>query len=112
VSYRVEIDPSARKELDQLPGYVRAQGLQVFHLLKDNPRPPRAKSYATGRVFTVSGSPGAGESSTKSTTPSKSSVSCASGARKTSTTTPLYHPNEPRMPPSMIELAIYVVISK
>ena len=43
MSYRVDIDPSARKELDQLPAYVRAQGLQMFRRLKDNPRPPRAK---------------------------------------------------------------------
>jgi mRNA-degrading endonuclease RelE of RelBE toxin-antitoxin system len=43
VSYRVDIDPSAGKDLDLLPGYVRAQALQMFRLLKDKPKPPRAK---------------------------------------------------------------------
>lgn len=43
MSYRVDIDPSAGKDLDLLPGYVRAQALQMFRLLKDNPKPPRAK---------------------------------------------------------------------
>ncbi len=43
MSYRVDIDPAAAKELDALSGNVRAQALQMFRLLKANPKPPRAK---------------------------------------------------------------------
>jgi mRNA-degrading endonuclease RelE of RelBE toxin-antitoxin system len=43
MSYRVELAPSAKQEVRVLPGYVRAQALQMFRSLIDNPRPPRAK---------------------------------------------------------------------
>jgi mRNA-degrading endonuclease RelE of RelBE toxin-antitoxin system len=43
VSYDVKVIPPARKEIEALPGYVRAQARQLIRGLKENPRPPRAK---------------------------------------------------------------------
>lgn len=43
MSYRVQISPEAQKEIKELPGYVRAQALQLLRDIRDNPRLPRAK---------------------------------------------------------------------
>jgi len=42
VSYEIDIIPPARKEIEVLPGHVRAQARQLIRELKENPRPPRA----------------------------------------------------------------------
>jgi mRNA-degrading endonuclease RelE of RelBE toxin-antitoxin system len=43
VSYRVDVPPPVRKEIERLPGHVRAQVRQLIRELRDDPRPPRAK---------------------------------------------------------------------
>lgn len=43
MSYRVEVAPSVRQELRQLPGSVRAQAVRLIDALADDPRPVRAK---------------------------------------------------------------------
>ena len=43
MSYRVEISPLAQKEIRSLPGYVRAQAIQLIDALAENPKPSRAK---------------------------------------------------------------------
>lgn len=43
MSYQVDITPSALTELKTLPGYVRAQAIELIDQLADTPRPPRAK---------------------------------------------------------------------
>jgi mRNA-degrading endonuclease RelE of RelBE toxin-antitoxin system len=43
VNYQVEVPPPVRKEIEGLPGYVRAQTRQLIRELKENPKPPRAK---------------------------------------------------------------------
>jgi mRNA-degrading endonuclease RelE of RelBE toxin-antitoxin system len=43
VSYQIEVAPSARKEIENLPGHVRAQARQLIRDLKEAPRPARAK---------------------------------------------------------------------
>jgi mRNA-degrading endonuclease RelE of RelBE toxin-antitoxin system len=43
VSYQIEISPPVRKEIEALPGNVRAQARQLIRHLQENPRPPRAK---------------------------------------------------------------------
>jgi mRNA-degrading endonuclease RelE of RelBE toxin-antitoxin system len=43
VSYQIEVTPPARKEIEVLPGYVRAQARQLIQTLGENPRPTRAK---------------------------------------------------------------------
>jgi mRNA-degrading endonuclease RelE of RelBE toxin-antitoxin system len=43
VNYQIKIFPSAHKEIRELPGYVRAQALQLIDQLGKNPRPARAK---------------------------------------------------------------------
>ncbi len=43
MSYQVEISPAAQKEIRALPGYVRAQALQILHSLRDNHPLSRAK---------------------------------------------------------------------
>ncbi|MCS7016670.1 MAG: type II toxin-antitoxin system RelE/ParE family toxin [Gemmatales bacterium] len=43
MSYRIEISPSAQREIRQLPGYVRAQAIQLIDALGQNPRPARAR---------------------------------------------------------------------
>jgi mRNA-degrading endonuclease RelE of RelBE toxin-antitoxin system len=43
VSYRINISTIAHKEIKALPGYVRAQALQVIRALADTPIPSRAK---------------------------------------------------------------------
>ncbi|MEJ5198503.1 MAG: type II toxin-antitoxin system RelE/ParE family toxin [Anaerolineae bacterium] len=43
MSYRIEISPSAQREIRQLPGYVRAQAIQLIDALGQNPRPVRAR---------------------------------------------------------------------
>lgn len=41
--YEVELSPDAQAEISALPGYVRAQALQLLRQLSRTPRPPRAK---------------------------------------------------------------------
>lgn len=43
MSYRVQISPEAQKKIKELPGYIRAQALQLLRDIRDNPRLPRAK---------------------------------------------------------------------
>ena len=43
MSYLVKLDDPAKKEFAELPGYIRAQALQFLRLLRDQPRPSRAK---------------------------------------------------------------------
>jgi len=43
VSYHVDVTVPARKEIETLPGYARAQARQALRELKDNPKPSRAK---------------------------------------------------------------------
>ena len=43
MSYQIEVTPSARKEIEALPGYVRAQARQLIRGFNENPRPARAK---------------------------------------------------------------------
>lgn len=43
MSYRIDVPPSAQKEIKALPGYVRAQARQLIRDLGNNPRPSRAK---------------------------------------------------------------------
>ena len=43
MSYRIEIRPSAQKEVIALPGHVRAQARQLIRAIGENPRPARAK---------------------------------------------------------------------
>lgn len=43
MSYRVDVPPSVRKEIEGLPGHVRAQIKQLIRELQDTPKPPRAK---------------------------------------------------------------------
>lgn len=43
MSYRVEIVPPARKEIQALPGHVRAQARQLIRALGEDPRPARSK---------------------------------------------------------------------
>jgi mRNA-degrading endonuclease RelE of RelBE toxin-antitoxin system len=43
VNYQIKVLPSARKEIESLPGYVRAQARQLIRELGNDPRPPRAK---------------------------------------------------------------------
>jgi mRNA-degrading endonuclease RelE of RelBE toxin-antitoxin system len=42
MSYHVEVAPPARREIETLPGYVRAQARQLIGDLRLNPKPPRA----------------------------------------------------------------------
>jgi mRNA-degrading endonuclease RelE of RelBE toxin-antitoxin system len=42
-SFRIEISAAARREFRALPGYVRAQALQLLESLATEPRPPRSK---------------------------------------------------------------------
>jgi mRNA-degrading endonuclease RelE of RelBE toxin-antitoxin system len=42
VSYQVDVPPPVRKEIEGLPGYVRAQIRQLIRELRDDPKPPRA----------------------------------------------------------------------
>lgn len=43
MSYQLEVLPPARKEIETLPGYVRAQARRLIRGLGENPRPARAK---------------------------------------------------------------------
>jgi mRNA interferase RelE/StbE len=43
VKYRIDVEQPARKEIKDLPGYVRAQATALIDALADDPRPPRAK---------------------------------------------------------------------
>jgi mRNA interferase RelE/StbE len=43
VSYQIDISAAAQKEVKSLPGYVRAQALQLMRALSNEPRPARAK---------------------------------------------------------------------
>lgn len=43
MNYQIEVLPPARKEIELLPGYVRAQARQLIRELGIDPRPPRAK---------------------------------------------------------------------
>ncbi len=43
MSYRIELVPAARAEIRALPGYVRAQALELLAALGREPRPPRAR---------------------------------------------------------------------
>lgn len=43
MSYQIEISPDAQKEIRALPGYVRAQALDIIDALAETPRPLRAK---------------------------------------------------------------------
>jgi mRNA-degrading endonuclease RelE of RelBE toxin-antitoxin system len=43
VSYRIEVRPTAQKEILALPGYVRAQARQLIRAIGENPRPARAR---------------------------------------------------------------------
>jgi mRNA-degrading endonuclease RelE of RelBE toxin-antitoxin system len=46
VSYQIDVPPSARKEIELLPGYARAQARELIRGLKENPYPPRAKELS------------------------------------------------------------------
>ncbi len=43
MSYRIEIGPTARREIKSLSGYRRAQARQIIGALALDPRPARAK---------------------------------------------------------------------
>jgi mRNA-degrading endonuclease RelE of RelBE toxin-antitoxin system len=43
VSYQIKVPPEVRKEIQDLPGHVRAQARQLIRALGQNPRPARAK---------------------------------------------------------------------
>lgn len=43
MSYQLEIPRPVQKEIKELPGYVRAQAIELFDQLSENPRPPRSK---------------------------------------------------------------------
>lgn len=43
MSYQIELLPVALAELKRLPGYIRAQAIDLIDLLKTTPRPLRAK---------------------------------------------------------------------
>jgi len=42
VSYLIELVPEARSEIKALPGYDRAQAIELIEALADHPRPLRA----------------------------------------------------------------------
>ena len=42
-SYRVEVKPSARKELEDLPNNVLSRAVRKMESLAENPRPPGCK---------------------------------------------------------------------
>jgi mRNA interferase RelE/StbE len=46
VSYQIEILPPAQKEIRALPGYVRAQAIELIDSLATNPKPSRAKELS------------------------------------------------------------------
>lgn len=46
MNYQLEISPEAQREIKALPAHIRAQALQVFDLICENPRLPRAKELA------------------------------------------------------------------
>lgn len=41
--YQIELSPDAQREIRALPGYIRAQALELIDSLAANPRPLRAK---------------------------------------------------------------------
>ena len=43
MNYRIEISPDAQREVRNLPGYVRAQFVELLEILAKNPQPARAK---------------------------------------------------------------------
>ena len=43
MNYRIELPPPVKKEIGALPGYVRAQALQLIESLAQEPRPPKAR---------------------------------------------------------------------
>lgn len=43
MNYRIEITPSARREIRALPAHVRSQAVQLINELARNPKPARAK---------------------------------------------------------------------
>jgi mRNA interferase RelE/StbE len=43
VNYQIEVSPEARREIKDLPGYMRAQARQLIRELAGTPRPSRAK---------------------------------------------------------------------
>ena len=54
MSYRIELIPHARAEVSALPGYVRAQALDLIAALGQEPRPPRARRLrARPRIYRI-----------------------------------------------------------
>lgn len=51
MSYRIEIGPTARREIKSLSGYRRAQARQVVIALAVDPRPARAKQLLAEPVI-------------------------------------------------------------
>ena len=47
--YRIDISPSAQKEIKSLRGYVHAQAVKLIDSLAENPRPARAKELREKR---------------------------------------------------------------
>lgn len=43
MSYRIEVEPAAQREIKALPGNIRAQAREVIRALGEQPRPPRSK---------------------------------------------------------------------
>ncbi|MCP4656803.1 MAG: type II toxin-antitoxin system RelE/ParE family toxin [bacterium] len=43
MSYLIELVPEARSEIKALPGYDRAQAIELIEALADHPRPLRAR---------------------------------------------------------------------
>ena len=54
MNYRIEISPTARQEIRALPGYVRAQAIQLIDEIGRNPKPPRAKELrASAGIYRI-----------------------------------------------------------
>jgi mRNA-degrading endonuclease RelE of RelBE toxin-antitoxin system len=43
VNYPIDIPAAARKDVAELPGYIRAQARELIRALGSNPRPARAR---------------------------------------------------------------------
>ena len=92
MSYRVDIDPAAAKELGALSGHVRAQALQMFRRSRQIPTRTAQKNCAASPAPTASGLQAAGALCTRLMMISRSSLFCAFASKKILTTTRLGSP--------------------
>lgn len=54
MSYRIELSSAARADIRALPGYIRAQALQLIDAMADSPTPSRAKELrGMSRIYRI-----------------------------------------------------------